>query len=165
MNRLKSIKNFFKETFPSESNCTVFYAPGRVNLIGGHTDYNGLPVLPFAINRNILFALSPRNDNKIIIKSLDGYKHVSFEISDNIKKSEPGNWANYIKAAAQHLCRREKKLYGFNAVVSGNIPPAAGLSSSSAMVVVTGFVLTEINNLIIDRTALARELAQAEKSM
>ena len=69
MNRLKSIKNYFKETFPLESNCTVFYAPGRVNLIGGHTDYNGLPVLPFAINRNILLGTVYRDGNENHITS------------------------------------------------------------------------------------------------
>jgi len=103
MTRLESIKRYFKETYPLEKECSVFYAPGRVNLIGGHTDYNGLPVLPLAINRSMLLALSPRNDNKIIVKSEDGYEPVNFEISDNIEKSKAGSWANYIKAAAQYL--------------------------------------------------------------
>jgi galactokinase len=107
MTRLESIKRYFKEIYPLEKECSVFYAPGRVNLIGGHTDYNGLPVLPLAINRSMLLALSPRNDNKIIVKSEDGYEPVNFEISDNIKKSKAGSWANYIKAAAQYLQRKE----------------------------------------------------------
>jgi N-acetylgalactosamine kinase len=162
MKTLDKIKRFFKKTFPSETEVMVFYAPGRVNLLGEHTDYNGLPVLPFAINRKILFAVSPRNDNNVVAVSMDGYEKVQFEISDNIPKSGQGSWANYIKAAAEFLCRKEKKLYGFNAVVIGDIPQAAGLSSSSALVVVSGLVLSVINNLIIDRLILAENMAQAE---
>lgn len=162
MKKLEKIKKAFKKAFPLEKSVMVFYAPGRVNLIGEHTDYNGLPVLPFAINRKILIAISPRSDSSIIAKSMDGFETVSFKISENIPKSEQGSWANYLKAAAQFLCRKEKNLYGFNALVTGDIPQAAGLSSSSALVVAAGFSLSVINNLVIDRMKLAENLSLAE---
>ncbi|GAB4336090.1 MAG: galactokinase [Candidatus Abyssubacteria bacterium] len=140
-------------------------APGRVNLIGEHTDYNGLPVLPIAIDREILVAASPRSDHTIEVRSVDPrFGPRRFEMSNRIEPYASGDWGNYAKAAAQALRQFiPEKLRGFDAVVSGNIPIASGLSSSSALVVALALALLEANGKSIDRTVLAELLAEGER--
>jgi galactokinase len=111
--------------------------PGRVNLIGEHIDYHNLPVLPMAIQRRVSIDFEPRQD-RIVQAESPGYPLRNFNIDDG-EPFCPGDWGNYVKAAVQLVVRRWPLDRGLNAVVSSDLPLAAGLSSSSALM--TGFAL------------------------
>jgi len=139
-------------------------APGRVNLIGEHTDYNGFPVLPIAIPFTINVAASPRNDKKICIKNISSrYEPVSFELEKDIPHSPQGHWANYVKAAVTALVSHCNITFsGMNALYDGNIPKSAGLSSSSALVIASALALLAVNKYEMDSLKLAELMAEGE---
>lgn len=112
--------------------------PGRVNLIGEHVDYHNLPVLPMALQRRIRIGYRPRADGRIHAASA-GYGEREFEWTAKLEPGGPGDWANYLKAAAQAVGARWGVGRGIDAEVASDLPPAAGLSSSSALL--TGFTL------------------------
>jgi galactokinase len=122
-------------------------APGRVNLIGDHTDYNGLPVFPMAIERRVEMLFERRDDRSVRLASANGYPGREFRIAGDIEPYAAGDWGNYVKAAAQALARRFDDLRGLDATVSGDIPPAAGLGSSSALVVASTLALLSANDI------------------
>jgi len=139
-------------------------APGRVNLIGEHTDYNGLPVLPVAIQRSVRIELRARDDRRVRLANADArFEPCEFEIAAEIPPFAPGHWGNYSKAAAQALQRRSGLDCGFDGLVSGDIPAAAGLSSSSALVVASALALVAVNELEIAREDLMVLTAEAER--
>jgi len=117
---------------------SIVSVPGRVNLIGEHVDYHGLPVLPMAIQRRVRIAFRPRDDRRIRAVSAP-YGEREFEWLKHLEPSASGDWENYIKAAAQAVGMRWSPARGIDAAVGSDLPPAAGLSSSSA--VLTGFTL------------------------
>jgi len=147
-------------------------APGRINLIGEHTDYNGLPVFPFAIHRDLAAAFGPREDGRVVLHNLDpAYPPREFRLQTAIPPYPTGDWGNYLKAAAQGLLDRFRAggaqaatpgFRGLNAVIHGDIPPAAGLSSSSAMVVLGALMLLAAGGLSLPGPELATLLARAE---
>jgi len=112
--------------------------PGRVNLIGEHIDYHNLPVLPMAIGRKIRLAFRPRED-RVIRGSSSSFGDREFHWTPQLEPSSLGDWVNYVKAAAQAVEGRWKLPRGIDAAVASDLPPAAGLSSSSALL--TGFTL------------------------
>jgi galactokinase len=118
----------FQQRFGSTSHAIV-RAPGRVNLIGEHTDYNDGFVLPMAIDRAIWIALRPRDDGRVIVHSLDFDQTLEFALND-LKKGS--GWAEYIKGVAWALQHTDRPLRGFDGVVAGDVPIGAGLSSSAA---------------------------------
>ena len=146
----------FREQFGSEPK-QFYWAPGRVNLIGEHTDYNDGFVLPCAINYGTVIAASPRNDNKVAVVACDCDNALSeFELTLPIAKAEEGNfWCNYIRGTAQALMKKGHQLKGANLVVSGNVPLGAGLSSSAALEVVSGLALSHLSGLEISPAELA----------
>ncbi len=111
--------------------------PGRVNLIGEHIDYHQLPVLPMAIQRKVSLAFEPRLDSLIQVSSA-GFGHREFSL-DQPDPFPAGDWGNYLKAAVQMINRRWTLTRGVAAAVTSDLPLAAGLSSSSALL--TGFAL------------------------
>lgn len=141
------------------------WSPGRVNLIGEHTDYNMLPVLPMAIGRGFLLVVGARQDSKIRVVNVDeSFAEVAFDASDNIAHSESGNWANYVKAAIQKAWPLlNDKPHGFNAVAWSNLPPASGLSSSSALVIASYMALAACNKLVLDPLEVGELMRQAER--
>ncbi|MDH7602312.1 MAG: galactokinase [Armatimonadota bacterium] len=159
----------FRREFPECHDVGVVRAPGRVNIIGEHTDYNGLPVMPMAIDREIVIAFSPDNSGTVeVVATDDTYPKAHFALSGNIPKFETGHWVNYIKAAAQAVwnwasvhCPDRLPLSGAKLCVGGNIPPGSGLSSSSALVVASALVFAR--DLNIDRVELAELLAKGER--
>ena len=183
--RVGRLAERFQGTF-GDRRVALMRAPGRVNIIGEHTDYNEGPVLPAAIDRDILAVFSPRDDGQITICDLaEGFGSRSFRASGDIPPYEQGDWGNYAKAAVQRLVRyhqrgeqssqaetsnqageqpppRGRQSLGFNAVIHSTIPPAAGLSSSSAFVVLSGCLFAEVNDLQISRETLATLMADAE---
>ena len=142
----------------------VVRAPGRVNLIGEHTDYNGLPVFPMAIQRAVTIVLRARTDGRVrLVNADERFGPREFELADEIEPFAPGDWGNYAKAAASILRERAGIARGFEAVVHGDIPPAAGLSSSSALVVACLLGFVAVNRLEIAREELMNLAARGER--
>ena len=139
-------------------------APGRVNLIGEHTDYNGLPVLPMALDREIVLSYAPRADRRVILTNSDQrFAAVDFELGAEIAPEPAGAWGNYPRAAAQALWRETGELLGIEGEISSTLPVASGLSSSSAMVVATAVALLDANARSVPRERLMDLLARGER--
>lgn len=140
-------------------------APGRVNLIGEHTDYNGLPVMPVALDRAVCAAFRPLTTPLVRLRGVEArFGPREFEVSDAIEPYSPGDWGNYAKAAVQALVRRfGKPRVGLEAVTDGDVPAGAGLSSSSALVVAVALAFAEVNDWEIPRVEMAELLAEGER--
>ncbi len=145
-------------------------APGRVNLIGEHTDYSGLPVMPIAIDRSTIIVVAVRDDSMVALRNVDSaYPERTFRIDANIPPYATGDWANYLKAGVQgvidHFGKRGvaiDKLRGATMIVDGRVPPAAGLSSSAALTVSSALALMAVNGLTQDAIETARMVARSE---
>jgi len=135
-------------------------APGRVNLIGEHTDYNGGFVLPVAINRTINVAARARDDTKVRAYALDYEQEGCFDL-DAIEYDEDLTWLNYLQGVTRYLQQRHQ-LQGADLVVKGNVPRGAGLSSSAALEVSTAYAFKLINDLDLNRVEMAKLCRQAE---
>ncbi|MYI05773.1 MAG: hypothetical protein F4059_00225, partial [Gemmatimonadetes bacterium] len=112
-------------------------APGRVNLIGEHTDYNGLPVLPIAIDREIRIDFRVLGESMVRLDSPRArFAPFAFQLKRPMQPADQGDWSNYVRAAARGLMEHGVPLErGIEGTVRGNVPVASGLSSSSALVV------------------------------
>ncbi|AMO58554.1 galactokinase [Endozoicomonas montiporae] len=134
----------FEKTFGAQPE--LFYqAPGRVNLIGEHTDYNDGFVLPCAIDYQAIIAATPRDDQKIVVTAaaFDG-QTTEFELALPIESSENASWSNYVRGVATALLERGLELKGANMAIIGNVPQGAGLSSSACLEVCAGLALTRM---------------------
>jgi galactokinase len=120
-------------------------APGRVNLIGEHIDYHGLAVLPMAIRRSIRVEFQARADRRIRAVSTAPYGAREFEWKPDLVPTTAGDWENYLRAAAQAVSRKWGVGRGVDAAISADLPPAAGLSSSSALIVAFTLALLRAN--------------------
>ena len=120
---------------PSPAATWVVSAPGRVNLIGEHIDYHGLPVLPIAIRRRICVAFRARTDRLIRAVGTPEYGQREFEWTPRLAPAAAGDWENYLRAAAEAVGRKWGAGAGVDAAVASDLPPAAGLASSSALIV------------------------------
>jgi galactokinase len=139
-------------------------APGRVNLIGEHTDYNGLPVLPFAIDHDVMIAGRIRDDRTVEAINQDArFPPRHFAVTSPLPPFPPGDWGNYLKASTDALLRAGTPLSGASLCIDGTIPPAAGLSSSSALVVATALAQLALAETTIEPVALADILARGEQ--
>jgi len=159
----------FSECFSGSVAAGVCRAPGRVNLIGEHTDYNGLAVLPMTIEEDIRIAFARGTDSAVVIRDVDpAYAESRFENGAEIAPSRAGSWENYCKAAVQALNRHfgVRDFPGMNVLVHGSVPVAAGLSSSSALVVACALaylrVIGKELGADISRADLASLLAEGE---
>lgn len=132
----------------------LFSAPGRVNLIGEHTDYNGGFVLPMAIEFQTTVAASVRADRKIRVRSLNLNEEREIDL-DAPEKKLRGSWLDYVEGVARILERRGAKLRGADLLISSDVPSGAGLSSSAALEISVGLALTEISDSPIDKVQLA----------
>lgn len=137
-------------------------APGRVNLIGEHTDYNGGFVLPAAIDKEIVFAVGLNGLSKARLLSLD--KKEAHQLTLDGGTVQPGKvlWANYLAGVVAQLQRRGVVVPGFDCVFGGNIPMGAGMSSSAAVECGLAFALNELLNLGLNGLELAQIAQQAE---
>lgn len=155
----------FSEAFPDAKKVMIARAPGRVNLIGEHTDYNGLPVLPIAICRDVVIIFSPRKDRRVnLVNTSIWFPPRSFDISGRIRPYAAGNWGNYAKASAQIMQEVSRKaLIGMDACICGDIPFGSGLSSSSALVVAVATALAQVNNMALEKRDMAELLARGER--
>jgi len=139
----------------------LYRAPGRVNLIGEHTDYNDGFVLPAAIGFSCWTAVAPRDDRRLIVHSENFSETIEAHL-DDLKPFPESTWANYPLAVAWALEEAGHRLSGANMYVAGDVPLGAGLSSSAAIEVSAGFALLDISGLTIDRTRLALMCQRAE---
>ncbi len=137
----------------------IVRAPGRVNLIGEHTDYNEGFVLPMAIDRAVWIALRPRADRRLRIHSLDLEADSDFEL-DSLEKGE--GWAEYLKGVAWALRQEGFALCGWDAVITGDVPLGAGLSSSAAVELVTARAFSAACGFAWDPVQMARLSQKAE---
>ncbi|SNR58275.1 MULTISPECIES: galactokinase [Hymenobacter] len=135
-------------------------APGRVNLIGEHTDYNGGFVLPAAIDKEILFAVALNNTSTARLYSFDNDEHYTVELAE-VERGET-QWANYLKGVVAQFQRRGITVPGFDCVFGGNVPMGAGLSSSAAVECGLAFALNELLSADLKRMELARMAQLAE---
>ncbi|OGS27171.1 MAG: galactokinase [Elusimicrobia bacterium RIFOXYB2_FULL_48_7] len=162
--RYQALIEMFKRAYPGQKKYFIFRAPGRVNLIGEHTDYNGLPVMPMTLDRDIAIVASPRKDNLVNAKNFDEeYGTRSFAIKKTIERYPSGDWGNYLKASAQALVNINRNLKGMDCVIQGSVPKGSGLSSSSALVVGTGITLMRLNRMNIPKIKLVGIFSEGEK--
>ncbi|NCG51877.1 galactokinase [Serratia fonticola] len=138
-------------------------APGRVNLIGEHTDYNDGFVLPCAIDYQTVISGSPRNDRQIRVLAAD-YENQQdqFSLDEPIVSHANLRWADYVRGVVKHLQTRDASFGGADLVISGNVPQGAGLSSSASLEVAVGQVLQALYQLPLDGVALALNGQEAE---
>ncbi|WP_318471395.1 galactokinase [Photobacterium leiognathi] len=141
----------------------LIQAPGRVNLIGEHTDYNDGFVLPCAINYQTVVAAAPRTDNIIRVVSVD-YDNATdeFDLTQPIEFQQDKMWTNYIRGVVKCLLERGFTFTGADIAVTGNVPQGAGLSSSAALEVVIGQTFKVLYNLEISQADIALNGQQAE---
>jgi galactokinase len=154
----EKIRKTFIEVFNTEPQ--IYRSPGRVNILGEHTDYNDGFVLPAAIDKNIYIAISKRNDDTINLYAADFDEHFLTDVK-NIKRSEV-QWANYILGVVDQLQKQGLKPGGFNLVVDGDVPIGAGLSSSAAVECATIFALNEVFELGLDKLKMTPLAQKAE---
>jgi galactokinase len=149
----------FRARFGTPS--TVYRAPGRVNLIGEHTDYNDGFVLPAAIGFCCWVAAARRSDRKLVIHSENVDETVEASL-DSLAPPGKKHWANYPLGVAWALEKSGKRVSGANLFIAGEVPLGAGLSSSAAVEVAVGFALLNQSGYDIDRTELAKLCQRAE---
>ena len=139
------------------------YAPGRVNLIGEHTDYNDGFVLPCAINAGTLIAGSPRADGRVTSIALDlDQSETFFSLDQEIERDGQHEWANYIRGVFFILKRQGHELLGMDLVIAGDVPQGAGLSSSASLQVALTTLVSHINGLGLSPLQVARVSQEAE---
>ncbi len=155
---IERLRKAFKDVFQTEP--VLVKSPGRINIIGEHTDYNEGFVMPAAINKAIYVAVSKREDGEIHLYS-ESYQQAYQSSVSAIEKSALG-WANYVLGVADQLVKRGYKIAGFNLYLDGNVPLGAGLSSSAALECATAFAIDHLNDLQISQMDLALISQKAE---
>ena len=152
------IREKFHQLFAQEA--LIIRSPGRINLIGEHTDYNMGFVLPAAINKAIYLGIHSREDRLISLYSLD--YHENYETDLDSIKSSGKLWPDYLLGVVEQIQKSHNLDHGFNIVFGGDIPPGAGLSSSAALECATAYALNTIFDLNFEKIALVRLAQSAE---
>jgi galactokinase len=153
-----SLVNEFQQRFGTEPR--IFRAPGRVNLIGEHTDYNQGLVMPAAISMGIWTAIAPREDRKIVVYSRQYAEQFEFSLDEPAARR--GQWTDYIQGVAVLLRQDGFPLHGANILIHGEVPLGAGLSSSAALEIATAFALTHLTEKTTGLLQLAKLCQRAE---
>lgn len=161
--RRQDLENKFRELFGALPPIVV-RAPGRVNLIGEHTDYNDGFVFPAAIDRDVLIACAPRNDAQVRAFALNFNQSSTFSL-DRLQPATEGRerWSNYLRAIAWVFQQEGLPARGLNCVVLGNVPVGAGLSSSAAILVAGGLAFAAVSGAQIEPVKLALMAQRAER--
>ena len=153
-----------KETYASlfkNSPSVESWGPGRVNLIGEHTDYNAGYVLPMAVNQGVYFCGQARTDGKVFLYSADYQGRVEFE-TGKLFKDPAHPWAGYFKGVLAQYLNAGGKFHGCQAVLKGDLPQGAGLSSSAALEIASAVFLEKISGLIWGDLDLIKAAQAAE---
>ncbi len=159
MNLQETVREKFLSHFGSEPDIIV-RAPGRVNLIGEHTDYNGGFVMPMAINRAMFMAIRYRRDDEVHLLSCDFDHSARFKLS-TLEYNHP-HWSEYIKGVANALIQRGYSLRGWDGAMLGNVPRGSGLSSSAALELAAAKAFSEVSNFPWDPVEMAVVGQEAE---
>ncbi|HUS14437.1 MAG TPA: galactokinase family protein, partial [Chloroflexia bacterium] len=136
-------------------------APGRVNLIGEHTDYNEGFVLPMALDFQVICLARARPDRQVRLYSVEYGEHSTFSLDDPAPGA-PQRWRNYVQGMAWALEERGVRLTGMDALIHGDVPQGAGLSSSAALEMASGWAFVTLSGATVDRRDLALAGQQAE---
>jgi galactokinase len=131
----------------------IYQAPGRVNLIGEHTDYNDGFVMPAAIGFQTRVAIAPRSDGKIVVHSENYSDQAEFDL-DHLPAKPAGHWSDYVVGVVKMLVQAGNQLGGANLLVDGNVPRGAGLSSSASIEVAVGYALLDLPDRASDQTKI-----------
>ena len=158
MNHAIAVEEKFKKLYSEQP--LIIRSPGRINLIGEHTDYNMGYVLPGAIDKAIYFAIAPRDDSRSQLYAADMHEGYEFSLHD-IQKSEK-RWPDYLSGVVDQLKKAGYDFNGFNCVFGGDIPIGAGLSSSAAVEAGLAFALDHIFDLKMDKLTLVTLAQKAE---
>lgn len=155
-------QQIFADSFGYPASLTI-QAPGRVNLIGEHTDYNDGFVLPCAIDYQTVISCAKRDDRMVRVIAAD-YDNQSdeFSLDEPILSHDTQQWSNYVRGVVKHLQQRDKNFGGADLVISGNVPQGAGLSSSASLEVAVGKVFQQLYHLSLDGAQLALNGQEAE---
>lgn len=152
----------FAETFGYPATHTI-QAPGRVNLIGEHTDYNDGFVLPCAIDYQTVISCKARDDRTVRVVAADyDNQHDEFSLDAPIVAHDSQQWSNYVRGVVKHLQQRDGSFGGADLVISGNVPQGAGLSSSASLEVAVGTVFQQLYHLPLDGAQIALNGQEAE---
>ena len=154
----EKLRQSFREIFGRDSR--IFSAPGRVNLIGEHTDYNQGFVLPMAADRRTFVAAAPIDDTRIQVYSFDLNANTYFDIADPAVVSN--QWVTYVHGVARAIVDQGARLAGAQLAIASDVPMGAGLSSSAALEVSIGYALLKIANQEVDLMRLALACQAAE---
>ncbi|MEH6536347.1 MAG: galactokinase [Psychroserpens sp.] len=156
---IKEVKRSFKSQFKTDS--LIVFSPGRINLIGEHTDYNDGFAFPAAINKGIALAISKSDSN--VSKACALNKNEIYEFNtENIKALEDGGWRNYVLGVVAELQMLGKHVGNFNSVFAGNIPGGAGMSSSAALENSFAYGLNELFELGLSKHEMILVSQKAE---
>ena len=162
-NNIEQMLAKFRELFGDNLDMKVYFAPGRVNLIGEHTDYNGGHVFPCALKIGTYAAVSERDDYKLYAYSFNRDEDLIKIDLENITYKKEQKWTNYVLGVIDALNENGYKItHGFNLVVYGNIPIQSGLSSSASLEVLIGYMLRDLYHFDFDNTKLALMSQYAE---
>lgn len=156
---LKTTKQIFEEKFKTKP--LVVFSPGRINLIGEHTDYNEGFVFPAAINKGIILAIQKSNSDMSCVYALNKKEMYEFNLLD-INPIDNGDWRNYIIGVIAEILKKGIKLKNFNIVFAGDIPSGAGMSSSAAIENSVVFGLNELFNLGLTKNQMILISQKAE---
>jgi galactokinase len=156
---IKQVKEEFIKTF--KINPLLIFSPGRINIIGEHTDYNGGFVFPAAVDKGIAAAIQKSNTNISTAYAIDKACKIEFEL-DNLKPSKEGNWENYVFGVVAEIQNKNKIIGNFNIAFKGNIPGGAGMSSSAALENSVVFGLNELFSLGFTKTEMILISQKAE---
>lgn len=152
----------FQTRFSGEPDLYV-RAPGRVNLIGEHTDYNDGFVLPCAIDYETVVAIQRRDDDTVVVIAADyANQQDTFSLSQPIVSHPDQLWSNYVRGVVKYLLEKDVTLKGLNMVVAGNVPQGAGLSSSASLEVAIGEAFNQAYQLGLTPAAIALNGQEAE---
>ncbi|MDD3788895.1 MAG: galactokinase [Petrimonas sp.] len=149
----EEIVKIFQEKFGNETP-EVYASPGRINLIGEHTDYNGSFVFPGAIDKGMIAAIRLNGTDKIKAYAVDLDQYAEFGLNEEDKPEE--GWAKYIFGVCREITKRGGTVKGFDTAFSGDVPLGAGMSSSAALESTYAFALNDMLHLGIDKFELAR---------
>lgn len=157
---MNDINSDYQASLPFEPS-VIAHAPGRINIIGEHTDYNGGFVLPAAINKTISVGIRKNgNATDCVLYALDQNEQFSFSLDQ--MKPELGSWANYVMGVVSELQKLGASFTGFDLALGGNVPAGAGMSSSAALECAVGFALNTLFDLGLDRIQLIKAAQLAE---
>ncbi|MEI8624760.1 galactokinase [Pseudoalteromonas sp. B137] len=163
MNIESTARSAFLKHFTRDADFVV-KAPGRVNLIGEHTDYNDGFVLPCAIEYATYIAVAPRTDSTVNVLALDCNNEVdSFSVGQELAHHQTQSWSNYVRGVVDELQKRGYQLTGCDICITGNVPQGAGLSSSAALEVGIAYAFNHLCELFIERKDIAK-IAQAAEN-